>query len=1017
MKFRQRLTANGQRRICQLLEASRQLPDAILQYLSPMNVNARQITCLLFTLFSYCLTKAQYFQQAVDYDIDVTLDTRKHVLRGTWEMTYRNHSPDTLRTIYIHLYPNAYSSKETAFAKQQLRLGLYDFHFSEPNDFGGIDSLNFTIDDAVIPWSLDKVNPDIAILTLIKPLLPGQTLQLQSPMRVRIPKAVSRLGHIGDTYQMTQWYPKPAVYDQDGWHPMPYLNQGEFYSEIGSFDVTMTLPANYLVAATGQLMSSDEIQLLDSLASARNPPLSVSPKSSTQFRTWQYEAKNIHDFAWFADKRFAVRKDTVFINQETVTCWAFFTTIEQELWERATDYIKTSVQFYSDHVGSYPYPQMTAVQVPLGHDFGMEYPMITSINIAGNAKYLDDVISHEVGHNWFYGALASNERKHPWMDEGLNTFYEHLYLREHYESWSEHIILLLPSKPDAMSDEQRMLQYETATHTLIAPDSDPEQTTDRQYFFSAYFKPAIAFDMLRSYMGNEVFTTAIQSYFETWKFRHPQPSDLRLTLEQHCDCDLDWFFDGLLGTDNLIDYRVTDFDNGQLTIENHGTINAPVQILVCKNEDILFQEWHEGFDGTKTFQISVGDANQVEIYDEIISLDLTPKNNVLRIKDGKAASDKLKVRMLGGKFVPGEKYLNLLPVIGWNYTDKAMFGLSITNTSWPPGKLQWGLLPMYSSETKAFTGLGEIQYRHHLESKPLSIEFGLGMKSFHFFQDTHYGFENRYLRIAPRIKLTFGDQRLPLKTTQHLQYRYIYVQQDYGRGIDFDDFVWEELTRNYSVHELKFERLKQRNLGSGKLTATVHAGKGFVRTMVDARKQVIYNSKKKSLYLRAFGGALPYLDNPVANVNLNFNGIPSTGISSRDYLYDELMLARNATEGLASQIVFLRDAQLKTLYNGGISDQWMCSAGIAADLPLPLPIQPYFDLAVFHDPFEEDVALSYSGGLALIFKKDVAEVYLPLFESKDIRNSLTYDERDTFLKRISVVLDLNAFHPFRYKGY
>ena len=960
---------------------------------------------------------AQYFQQHIDYTISVTLDTRAHILRGHWEILYQNNSPDTLHQLVLHLYPNAYSTRNTAFARQQLRLGITDFHFADPADRGMIDSLDFFENDERIPWSLDKEHPDIAYLNLLQPLYPGRSVSLRSPIRVKIPKAFSRLGRIDDTYQLTQWYPKPAVYDQHGWHPIPYLNQGEFYGEFGSFDVEITLPEEYIVAASGVLQTSETIRLLDSLSAAKNAPLFNYPRLTGRSRTWHYLADNVHDFAWFADTRFAVRKETTRIGDRDVDCWAFFTTVEQELWERATTYIKDALHFYSNHIGPYPYPHMTGVQVPLGRDFGMEYPMITSINIAGDTKSLDDVLTHETGHNWFYGVLAFNERKHPWMDEGINTFYEYRYLREKYGSWSEHLLLHKPTNPDELSDEQRILQHMTRENKLVAPDSDPEFMTEMQNYLGSYVKPALAFHMLEEYMGEELFMRAMQEFYTKWKFKHPKPGHLQQILTSYCHCDLTWLFSGLLGSDQLIDYRIIEFGKDTVALENTGNIMAPVHLIAYKDARIVYESWQEGFTGRKTFGLNLPDADRLLIYKEIYTLDLTPADNVIFIKSDKTSKSKLKIRIPGGKRYPGQHYLNLFPIAGWNHTDKPMFGLAVSNTYWPPGNLQWGFMPLLSSATSTLVGMGEIQYRFFTPARKHQIELGLAVKSFHFEKDTHYNFFDRYIKIAPRFEVGFGDRKSPNAALHALQYRFIHVWQDYGRGIDFENFAWERLHRSYAVHELRYSRERQYGLSSNDLEAVVHAGKGFLRLFIDSRQQIIYDRNDNAVFFHAFGGVLPINDSPEANVNFNFNGIQSTGFFARDYLYDELLFSRNATNGLVSQLVFLKDAQLKTLYNGGISDRWMLGAGVSVDLPFPIPVQPYIDAAVYRGPFENAVEFSFSGGLALIIQRQVFEIFVPLIESKDIRNSLTYLDRDNIFKRISILVDLQALHPFRFQGY
>jgi len=201
------------------------------------------------------LVQDGYFQQTVDHVIDVQLEDERHELHGEITTLYVNNSPDTLDFLWIHLWPNAYESGESALAKQEFRNGNLFMFWAMQRDLGGIDSLAFQINGTAATWGFHPEHRDIARLELLEPLLPGNEVQYTTPFRVRIPSGrISRLGHIGESYQMTQWYPKPAVYDRDGWHEMPYLNQGEFYSEYGSFDVSITLPSNYVVGATGDLI-------------------------------------------------------------------------------------------------------------------------------------------------------------------------------------------------------------------------------------------------------------------------------------------------------------------------------------------------------------------------------------------------------------------------------------------------------------------------------------------------------------------------------------------------------------------------------------------------------------------------------------------------------------------------------------------------------------------------------------------------------------------------------------------
>jgi hypothetical protein len=342
------------------------------------------------------LTQASW-QQHVSYKINVTLDDANNVLKGNISMVYTNNSPNELTEIYMHLWPNAYKNRNTAFAKQHLENGKTDFYFAKPEEQGSIDSLNFKVNNIVVKWNLTN-DIDIALITLNQPLKTGDKISLSTPFYVILPKVFSRIGHEKQLYCITQWFPKPAVFDVNGWNPIPYLDQGEFYSEFGSFDVSITVPKNYVVAATGNLQNEDEKLFLNTLATKPAVEYEVPPISSNEFKTLRYIQDSVHDFAWFASKEFNVKKGEVSLqNGKTIETWLFAKNINSE----GINHINEGVKYYSDHIGNYPYNLAQVVITPLEAGGGMEYPTIT--NCAGIDR---TTIIHEVGHNWFYGILG-----------------------------------------------------------------------------------------------------------------------------------------------------------------------------------------------------------------------------------------------------------------------------------------------------------------------------------------------------------------------------------------------------------------------------------------------------------------------------------------------------------------------------------------------------------------------------------------------------------------------------------
>lgn len=274
------------------------------------------VTFLIFNNFIGFAQKP-YFQQRCEYEINVQLNDKINFLNGNVSIKYTNNSTDTLSFIYMHLWPNAYKDRNTALSKQLLENGRKSLYFASNEDRGYIDSLNFKIDGIPVVPEYDILNPDICKITPKNPVKPGETIEIATPFRVKIPSGkFSRFGHIGESYFITQWFPKPAVYDLSGWNQMPYLDQGEFYSEFGSFSVTITLPENYVVGATGRLQNeseikwiNDKVQLTEGITNFGND--NSFPPSSDKLKTITFKQDSIHDFAWFADKRFHILKGSV----------------------------------------------------------------------------------------------------------------------------------------------------------------------------------------------------------------------------------------------------------------------------------------------------------------------------------------------------------------------------------------------------------------------------------------------------------------------------------------------------------------------------------------------------------------------------------------------------------------------------------------------------------------------------------------------------------------------------------
>lgn len=979
-----------------------------------------------------------YFQQETHYHIQVSLDDRSHTLKGELGLTYINHAPDELSFIWFHLWPNAYRDQTTAFARQQVRTADTEFYFARESELGYIDSLQFSVNGQAATLEYDPKNPDLAKLQLPVPIKSGGSIQIKTPFFVKLPNSFSRLGHVGQSYQITQWYPKPAVYDQDGWHPMPYLDQGEFYSEFGSFEVQITLPENYVVGATGTLETASEKEFLLRKAAETRTYLDTLPirpnegyvfepvpPSAGRNKTIRYIAEGVHDFAWFADKRFKVQHDKVRLpNRREVETWTMFTATEEQLWRKSIDYVNRSLFFYSKLVGDYPYPQATAVQSALSAGGGMEYPMITVIDLAGNARNLDEVITHEIGHNWFYGILASNERDHPWMDEGLTSFYEQRYMQTFYPPARQLFV------PDFLVDAEGIdlaeLTYllQSRRRRDQAPDSASDEFTSMNYWLGAYYKPAKAFWWLYHYWGEEKFDRAMQDFFRSWQFRHPQPQDLKDALEKYTSKGLDWLFEGLLYSNQQLDYALKGLDKEEdryrIKLHNLGDFAAPIPVAGLKNGVVVREIWVEGFTGTKEIAFLPGDYDQFVIDPYHLTLEVNRKNNQIKVK---GVFPKLApFRLAPAAKIENENHTRLfaLPTLGWNTYDGLQLGLLLHNRTLPYKQIEFDLLPTYGFKSTSINGIGNLDFNTYPKQGLFSeIRLGVNYRAFHFQETGNY--DLRYQRWQPTLR--FGLRR-PLSSTfsHQLQYRFIALSREAPR--DQTDNKPVELIQNwFNIHEWSYSGINKRSINpfqynfaleQQSYTDVFGRSQNYLKWSLDWESQFHY-ADEKTISARLFMGG--FFENTRRNAGAIFPGAFSLiDQATMDYRYDDFYFGRSEREGFLSQQLTQRDGGFKTpvspAFNLGKSNNFILSLNLMADLPFghALPLRPYLDLGYFDNamPTGGDAGFSdqflWSGGLAIEVLDGRLGLYFPLVNSKNIQDRLI--EQGNYWKRISFRFDL-----------
>jgi len=617
-------------------------------------------------LVGFLLSETDYFQQHVAYDISVELDDQEHTLDANEKIIYTNNSPDTLNFIWFHLWPNAYKNDSSALAKQFLRLGSTRFKYTKEKDRGYIDSLDFSIDGIDVDWEFHPDWIDVAKVTLPKPLPPKGNVTIETPFFVKLPKVISRLGHTGKHYEVTQWYPKPAVYDKNGWHPMPYLNMGEFYSEFGSFDVKITLPKNYRIMATGDFVNGEsELAWLDSLANIGDSLSTLDKKEFKKeikkmekkrkkekkknkdeesehpvvMKTVHFRQDNVHDFAWFADPYWIVEKGKLWLEDSTkqVTLWSMYLPKNAKLWQSSIEYLHDAGYWYSMFYGDYPYNHITAVDGDMSAGGGMEYPNITVISRSGSEDLLEYVIMHEVGHNWFYGILGNNERDHTWMDEGLNEYSNIRYWEKKYAVRNNQFLIqdFVQNKLGVgKSFDIHSFHYLSFAGVGKSKDAQPLNISSNENFNYSnygqnYTKTAVMMRFLQHYIGEKKMDQIMQDFYANWKFRHPQPDDLKHYFDMHIDEDMNWFFENVFEKTSYIDFSLTK-NGGDIFLTNNGTFNAPVEIAYYNESgDEISKSWVRIKEAMIQLDLPPNTASAVIDPDQFMP-DINRTNNVTR---------------------------------------------------------------------------------------------------------------------------------------------------------------------------------------------------------------------------------------------------------------------------------------------------------------------------------------------------------------------------------------------------
>ncbi len=961
--------------------------------------------------------QGDYFQQATNYQLDVRLDPEAHLLTVAGSLTYINNSPDALDSIPLQLWANAYSTRESTYAKQKLRLGDVSFEYAEEESLGGYTEISVSGPDVK---RIYQPEPELLWVVLAKAVKPGERTFITMSYTLKVPKSFSRMGRKGTSYQITQWYPKPALYNKDGWNIMPYLDLGEYFNDFGDYKVSITLPQNGIVAATG--VPSDELtrDLLNTRIreSVANPDTVGMLGYGAGSSTFSFVAEGVSDFAWFADSKFLIDTAQTSLSEKRITAFTYFGLPEAERWDTSAMHLARAAHFADSLIGPYPHPQVSAVSAPLGVGGGMEYPMITVIGGTSSKKELDRVLAHEAFHNWFALDVATNERTHAWMDEGLTSYVENRYMN-HYYPGNSRLADNLPEFIGKNSPQTGNSLFHGGLAAALrqpAPDTHSDSLSSIGYGYAAYSQPQLLFDMLDSYLGGDEFEERLQAYYSAWGGKHPSPQDLQTSLGGE---SINWLFDDFILTSKLPNYKIQEVtvDGDKLTaiVRNKGGVISPFQIGFEDQEgDYGYLEWRPGFEGTQTIELTVpSNAYRLAIDPLMLTPEVKRSDNYYRLSGVTPKLEPLGVNVFTSLGDPSKNALNFIPALSFNSADNLLIGFGFHNYQPIMPTTRYYIVPLIATRDASLNGVGSIAHSFY---KPFDhwfreIEVSLSVRRFHYNYNEAFDFNDRFNRITAGATV-FLKAREGLPFDNSISFNLHNVNQQFARGISVATGTFAKERRDYRIVELGFSSKKKDPIKPLSFNIDLQAGSDFSRLSGILDYGVRYSENNKFVRFRAFAGTFFNRNQPDQNVFLLPNGTTGFLANQYDYTFTENIIDR--TGGGGANQVFVRDGSLTLpfLLPVPFSDSWLTSVTVTADLPVTVPIlglSAYLDAAVYPDTRTDQSGSVFpvTGGFRVSLPGNVFHVSFPVINSSFVKEALPFTVADPkYWDRVSFSLDL-----------
>lgn len=595
---------------------------------------------LLIGFFITSLTaqnNTSYWQQEANYEMDIDIDVKKYQYQGKQKLSYTNHSPDTLHRVFYHLYFNAFQPgsemdvRSRTIADPDPRVGNRISKLKE-DEIGYLKVETLKQNGKKIKY---EVVGTVLEVELHQAILPGEEVVFDMEFEGQVPLQIRRSGRQnkeGVELSMTQWYPKIAEYDFEGWHAHPYIGR-EFHGVWGDYDVKIKIDKNYTIGGTGYLQNPNEI-------GHGYEDEGVKVKNRGKTKTWHFIAPKVHDFAWAADPDFL--HDRLTAEDGTELHFIYKDNKDSiENWKKLQPDTEKLLQYFNKHIGKYPYNQYSIVQ---GGDGGMEYAMCTLITGERAYPSLFGVTAHELAHSWFQQVLATNESKHEWMDEGMTTYISSLAENEILKKGEDF--------PLSRAYQGYIALANSEAQQPLSSQAD-RWKFNQAYGISAYSKGALFLSQLDYLIGGDLLAKTLKRYFDEWKFKHPTPNDFKRVAEKVSGAELDWYLIDWTQTINTIDYGIKNAsqegDLLNVELERIGMMPMPIEVEITYADNskelhyipLQMMRWNKpGMEyihprwpwAVPTYQISINTAEkivkQIEIDPSQLMADINRENNL-----------------------------------------------------------------------------------------------------------------------------------------------------------------------------------------------------------------------------------------------------------------------------------------------------------------------------------------------------------------------------------------------------